>query len=249
MGVASLVLGIISLIIGFVPFCGIIALLPAIIGLILGIIDIVKKTKSGMKKGQSIAGLILSAIAIVVIIFWAIVAFQVEVETNSNFTNEYLENKQAEEQQAEEQKQKEEQERKEEEEKRKQEEEKKKQEDAKKQKTDYKNSCKTYEYKEIARNPEKYKGKQMKFEGEVIQVIEGYFDTVNFRINVTKNEYDFWEDTVYGSYTYSDGESKILEDDIVKIYGECEGTTSYTSIFGQKITIPKINIKYIELVK
>lgn len=34
MGVASLVLGIISIIVGFVPFCGIIALLPAILGFI-----------------------------------------------------------------------------------------------------------------------------------------------------------------------------------------------------------------------
>ncbi len=73
MGVASLVLGIISIIIGFIPFCGAIALLPAIIGLILGIVDVVKKSKSGESKGMSIAGIVLSAIAIVVIIFWVFV--------------------------------------------------------------------------------------------------------------------------------------------------------------------------------
>ena len=73
MGVASLVLGIISIIIGFIPFCGAIALLPAIIGLILGIVDVVKKSKSGESKGMSIAGIVLSAIAIVVIIFWEFV--------------------------------------------------------------------------------------------------------------------------------------------------------------------------------
>lgn len=99
MGIASLILGIISLIIGFVPLCGSIALLPAIIGVILGIIDISKKSKTGEKKNQSIAGLIMSAIAVVVIIFWIFVASGVEVETDSNFTNEYLENKQIEEKQ------------------------------------------------------------------------------------------------------------------------------------------------------
>lgn len=70
MGVASLVLGIISAIIGFVPFCGTFALIPAIIGLILGIVDWVKQSKAGNHKGKSIAGTILSAIAIVVIMFY-----------------------------------------------------------------------------------------------------------------------------------------------------------------------------------
>lgn len=70
MGVASLVLGIISLIIGFIPFCGMIAFIPAIIGLILGIVEIVKKSKEKASKGMGIAGTILSAISIVVMIFW-----------------------------------------------------------------------------------------------------------------------------------------------------------------------------------
>ena len=73
MGVASLVLGIISIIIGFIPLCGSIALLPAIIGLILGIVDLVQKSKNGGSKGISIAGLILSIIAIIVIVFWVFI--------------------------------------------------------------------------------------------------------------------------------------------------------------------------------
>lgn len=74
MGVASLVLGIISIIIGFVPLCGAIAFLPAVIGLILGIIDMVKKSKSNEKKGMTIAGLIMCAVAILVIFFWVFIA-------------------------------------------------------------------------------------------------------------------------------------------------------------------------------
>lgn len=74
MGVAALVLGIISLIIGFIPLCGAIALVPAIVGLILGIVDIVKKSKEeGAKKGLAIAGTVLSAIAICIIIWWVFI--------------------------------------------------------------------------------------------------------------------------------------------------------------------------------
>lgn len=70
MGVAALVLGIVSVIIGFIPLCGAIAFIPAIIGLILGIVDIIQKSKKKEEKGMAIAGVILTGIAIIVISFW-----------------------------------------------------------------------------------------------------------------------------------------------------------------------------------
>ena len=74
MRVAALVLGIVSIILGFVPLCGVIAVIPAIIGLILGIVDAVKKSKSNEPKGMAIAGIILSALAIVIIVGWWVIA-------------------------------------------------------------------------------------------------------------------------------------------------------------------------------
>ena len=50
MGVAALVLGIISVIISFIPFCGTWAIIPAIVGLVLGIIDWIKKVKQAKLK-------------------------------------------------------------------------------------------------------------------------------------------------------------------------------------------------------
>lgn len=73
MGVAALVLGIVSVVLGFIPLCGIIALLPATIGLILGIIDLVKRKKAGEKFGKSLAGIICSGLAVVIIVFWYVV--------------------------------------------------------------------------------------------------------------------------------------------------------------------------------
>lgn len=73
MGIAALVLGIVSIIIAFIPLCGSIAFVPAIIGVILGIIDIVLKSKKKEKMGVSIAGLILSILAIIIIVLWLFV--------------------------------------------------------------------------------------------------------------------------------------------------------------------------------
>ncbi len=76
MGVASLVLGIISLVTGWIPFICFIAFILAIVGLILGIVDTIKKGKiPGAKKGISLAGLIISAVAIPIIIFSSLVSF------------------------------------------------------------------------------------------------------------------------------------------------------------------------------
>lgn len=73
MGIAALILGIVSIVIGFIPFCGAIAFVPAVIGLILGIVDIVKKNKAGQAKGMAIAGTVLSGLAIIFIVFWLFV--------------------------------------------------------------------------------------------------------------------------------------------------------------------------------
>lgn len=92
MGIAALVLGIISIIIGFIPLCGSIALFPAIIGLILGIVDVVLKSKKGEKKGVSIAGLVLSAIAIVIITFWVFIFGVAVSNVDTNELNKTTEN-------------------------------------------------------------------------------------------------------------------------------------------------------------
>ncbi|MDO4283274.1 MAG: hypothetical protein Q4D02_06505 [Clostridia bacterium] len=75
MGVASLVLGIISVIGGFIPACNLFFSVPALVGLILGIVDAVKKGKAGEPKGMSIAGIILNVIAFVVIIGMYVLVF------------------------------------------------------------------------------------------------------------------------------------------------------------------------------
>lgn len=109
---------------------------------------------------------------------------------------------------------------------------------------DYKLSCQNYTYEELARNPENYKGEKIALRGEVIQVLESG-KNVELRVNMN-NEYD---QTVYILYTLKSNEGRILENDIVKIYGTFEGLITYESVFGAKITIPRIDAKYIEIIE
>lgn len=112
--------------------------------------------------------------------------------------------------------------------------------------------CSSIDYTSLARNPNQYKGTNYKFTGEVIQVMNNDYN-VTLRVNVTPKKYSFsnetyYEDTILVSYTYSSSyESKILEDDIVTIYGQSMGTYTYESVLGSPVTVPAINALYIDI--
>lgn len=98
MGIASLVLGIISLVLGWIPFVCFFVFILAVIGLVLGIVDTIKKNKTEDKKrGISIAGLIISAISIPVIIIMSFVSIGIvaatiegiDYDTNRNHYYDY----------------------------------------------------------------------------------------------------------------------------------------------------------------
>lgn len=63
LGVTSLVLGIIAIIIAFIPFLNIISLPTAIIAIVFGIITVIR---TSVKKAFAISGIILSVLAIVI---------------------------------------------------------------------------------------------------------------------------------------------------------------------------------------
>ena len=70
MGIASFVIGLICLVLS--PFLSIFLILPALLALILGIIDTIIKSKKKESKGLSVAGIVLSSIAIVLCIVFVI---------------------------------------------------------------------------------------------------------------------------------------------------------------------------------
>lgn len=114
---------------------------------------------------------------------------------------------------------------------------------------EYKSSCKTIPYKDIARQPMKYMGENVVYTGQIVQVGKESDYLYYARINVTKDEYGYYDDTMYVCYELEENEPKFLEDDIVTFYGECKGEISYESVLGNEITIPAVYAKYIELVK
>ena len=95
-------------------------------------------------------------------------------------------------------------------------------------------------YDQLARTPDDYMGKKVKFYGKVVQVIEG--DSIQIRLAVDDN----YDTILLGEYSKDIVSSRVLEDDYITIYGTSVGTISYKSTMGGTITIPGVYIDKID---
>lgn len=113
---------------------------------------------------------------------------------------------------------------------------------------EFKASCQTYTFEQMARNPENFKGTNVKVTGEVVQALYGT-SGVDLRVNITKEGTytTYYTDTIYVVYYPESGEDKILEGDVITIYGTSQGDYTYTSTLGASINLPLVYGKYIEL--
>ena len=109
----------------------------------------------------------------------------------------------------------------------------------------FKAECQAYSYDQIARDPEGYSMTKGVYTGKVVQVIESG-NSVELRVNVTQTSYSY-KDTIYVKYTLKEGQNRILEDDIVTIWGYNSKTISYTTVMGATVTIPYVKAEYLSL--
>lgn len=94
----------------------------------------------------------------------------------------------------------------------------------------------------ISRSPDDYVGKKVKFSGRIAQVIEG--GSLNSLRMSTSGNYN---DVIYGTYSASIIDVRLLEDDDITIYGTVVGLKTYTTIMGASVTLPEISIDRLEL--
>ena len=116
----------------------------------------------------------------------------------------------------------------------------------KKEAKEYKKSCKKYKYKKVLRNYEKYYFKRAKWFGKVVQVI----DSKSFRLSVgcSKNRFAsggyVCSNDIYVNYY---GNTRVIEDDMITVYGEMYGVQTYTTVLGASRTIPEFKAEYITI--
>lgn len=91
-------------------------------------------------------------------------------------------------------------------------------------------------YAEIARNPEPYTLKKIKFKAKIVQVVEGNGGQNVYRAAVDSDNNCMF----YIEYTLPSGSSRILEKDVVTISGTYYGIFTYTTTLGSSVSVPAL---------
>lgn len=113
-------------------------------------------------------------------------------------------------------------------------------------------SCNEYSYKTLARNPDDYIGERIVLTVKVEQILQGgLFDSNEYYRVYTNDEYDWWMGDEYFMYDYRvDDDMRILENDILKIYGEFAGLEGVVRAFSQTTEyVPAVKVYYLELLE
>jgi hypothetical protein len=113
-----------------------------------------------------------------------------------------------------------------------------------KKKRIYQSSCKFVPFMNIVKNPIRNIDKRVKFTGQVMQIIDNETKMI-FTVKVDNN-FSKQGDIIYVNYKKSKSDDLILKDHLISLWGECIGLTTYAPINSNKITVPRIDAKYIE---
>ena len=98
-----------------------------------------------------------------------------------------------------------------------------------------------YTYEQLARNPDAYYGDKVTFKGKVLQAETGDVNYMRLAVN------DDYDTIIFVTYDNDLLDYRLLEDDMVVIYGLCSSTYSYEAVSGATITLPWIYAEIIEL--
>lgn len=118
---------------------------------------------------------------------------------------------------------------------------------------DYKAECQTVDYKDLCRYPEKYEGTKIVVKVKVSQIIDANFSGSEkaWRTYTDNSGYGFYADDEYYMLDKRGGDAvKILEDDIITVYGEFTGLEKITrALTSTTDELPRIDVKYADLVE
>lgn len=118
---------------------------------------------------------------------------------------------------------------------------------------EFKASCQEIDYKELLRHPEQYIGQRILVVAKIQQIVQGGWldDKEYYRIQTDKDGYELYLDDEYFMYDMRvSDETKLLQDDIIRIYAEFSGTEEITrALTGTSEEIPALEAHYIDILQ
>lgn len=114
---------------------------------------------------------------------------------------------------------------------------------------EYKASCEEYKYKDVLRNPEEYVGKRIKITVKISSVHEKtWLNDTKYYMAYSQTDYG-WYGERYGIFDLrKDQTLKLLEDDIITVYGEISDPEYTKSLIVNGSETFCIDMKYIDFI-
>jgi hypothetical protein len=106
-------------------------------------------------------------------------------------------------------------------------------------------SAKIIPYDDLFRYNEQYIGEYVYFRGQILQTQLQYGDNYILRVGTKKSDYStsFYDEIIWVNYKGP----RVLENDIIDIWGKVKGLKEYTAVLGNTITIPEIDAIQLEV--
>ena len=116
---------------------------------------------------------------------------------------------------------------------------------------EYRASCQEYAYKDVLRNPDDYIGKRVKITVKISSVhSEDWKTPIKYYFAYSDNDGSgvYWDDQ-YGVFDCREiQEPKLLQDDIITVYGEISKPKETTSLIVNSEELFCIDMKYVDLI-
>ena len=107
---------------------------------------------------------------------------------------------------------------------------------------EFKDQCKVVTYDELMRSEDALKGQDVTLKGTILQVV----GENTYRLAIDKPGESFSADAVL--IRIPSNSDRIIEDDVMIIYGTSMGFESYTGLLGQSVTVPYIYVAYYDTI-
>lgn len=118
---------------------------------------------------------------------------------------------------------------------------------------EYKERCAEVDYKDLCRYPDKYSHQRIKVKVKIQQVMDSslFSDEKAYRVMTDNDGYGLYlDDEYYVIDERNSGAVKLLEDDIVVVYGKFGGMKKVTrALTWTTDEVPSVEMKYTEIVK
>lgn len=117
---------------------------------------------------------------------------------------------------------------------------------------EYKAACETIKYKDLCRYPDQYVGTKISITVKVQQIMDASWlsNEKAWRVQTDNDGYGFYMDDEYYALDKRSSDSvKILQDDVVTIYGEFTGMTQITrALTNTQDEIPCVDVHFVDII-